>query len=77
MSQLMRMYARLNTPSGELCQVNTCVSHIAGQQAIMGGFTMASFPSLIASEDDDDDFNDDDADKDNGVNSPSDDEMST
>ena len=43
----------------------------------MGGFTMASFPSLIASEDDDDDFNDDDADKDNGVNSPSDDEMST
>ena len=38
---------------------------------------MASFPSLIASEDDDDDFDDDDADKDNGVNSPSDDEMST
>ena len=57
--------------------MNTCVSHIARQQATMGGFTMASFPSLIASEDDDDDFNDDDADKDNGVNSPSDDEMST
>ena len=74
MALLVRMDARLNTLSDELCQVNTCVSCIARQQVVMGGFIVASFPSLVASEDDSDD---DDADEDNGASSPSDDEMST
>ena len=44
----------------------------------MGGFTVASSPSPLASEDENDDgFGSDDADKDNGANSSSDDEMST
>ena len=44
----------------------------------MSGFTIASSPSPLASEDESDDGSDsDDADKDNGASLPSDDEMST
>ena len=52
MAQLMRMDARLDTLSNELCQVNTRVGHIACQQAMMGGYTVAS--SLEAFEDESD-----------------------
>ena len=42
----------------------------------MGGFTVASSPSPLASEDESDDgFGSDDADEDNDAGSPSDDEM--
>ena len=58
------MDTRLDTLNDELCQVNTHVGRIARQQAVMGGFTVASSFSLEASEDD-------------GASSPSDDEMST
>ena len=53
MAHLMRTDACLDTLSDELCQVNTRVGRIARRQAVMGGFTMASFPSPAASEDDD------------------------
>ena len=44
----------------------------------MGGFTVASFPSPLAFEDESDDGSgSDDADEDDGASSPSDDEMST
>ena len=44
----------------------------------MGGFTVASSLSPLASEDESDDgFGSDDADKDTHTSSPSDDEMST
>ena len=44
----------------------------------MGGFTVASSPSQLASEDESDDgFSNNDADEDDGASSPSDDEMST
>ena len=44
----------------------------------MGGFTVASSPSLEASKDESDNgSSNDDADVDDGANSPSDDEMST
>ena len=46
--------------------MNTYVGRIARRQAVIGGFTVASSPSLSAYEDE----NDDDG-------SPSDDEMST
>ena len=78
MAQLVRMDARLNTLSDELCQVNIRVSRIAQRQVVMGGFTVASSPSLEASKDESDDgSNNDDADVDDGADSPSDDEMST
>ena len=78
MTQLVRMDARLDTFSDELCQVNTRVGRIAQQQAVMGGFTIASSPSRLASEDESDDGSDsDDADEDDSASSPSDDEMST
>ena len=51
MAQLVRKEARLDTLSDELFQVNTRVGHIARQQAVMGGFTVASSPSPLASED--------------------------
>ena len=35
MAQLVRMDARLDTLSDELCQVNTCFSCIARQQVVM------------------------------------------
>ena len=72
------MDARLDTLNDELCQVNTCVSHIAQRQAVIGGFTVASSPSLSAYEDEnDDDSGNDDADEEDGASSPSYDEMST
>ena len=44
----------------------------------MGGFTVASSPSPLASEDENDDGSDnEDADEDDGARSPSDDKMST
>ena len=49
MAQLVRMDARLDTLSNELCQVNTRVDHIAQRQVVMDGYTVASF--LEASED--------------------------
>ena len=75
MAQLVHMDACLDTLSNELCQVNTCVSRIAQQQAVMGGYTVAS--SLEASEDESDGFDsaDDAEDDDDGL--LSDDEMST
>ena len=78
MAQLVRMDAHLDTLSDELCQVNTRVGCIARQQAIMGGFTVASSPSPSTSEDKSDDGSgSDDADEGDGASSPSDDEMST
>ena len=75
MAQLAHMDARLDTFSDLLCQANTCVGHIAQRQAVMGGFIVASSPSLQASEDESDDGSgSDNADKDG---SPSDDEIST
>ena len=71
------MDTRLDTLSDKLCRVNTHVGRIARQQAVMGGFTVASSFSLEASEDDVDDSDDDDVDEDDGASSPSDDEMST
>ena len=47
MAQLVRMDARLDTLSDELCQVNTRISRIARRQAIMGGFTASSSPSPL------------------------------
>ena len=44
----------------------------------MGGFTVVSSPSPLASEDENDKgFDSDDANEDNGASSPSDDEIST
>ena len=57
--------------------MNTYVSHIARQQATMGGFTSYTSLSPLALEDEsDDDFSSDNADEDDGASSPSDDEMS-
>ena len=56
MAQLEHMDARLDTLSDELCQMHTCVSHIARLQARIGGF-MASpspSPSPAAFKDEDD-----------------------
>ena len=78
MTQLVRMDARLNTLSDELCQLNTRVGCIARQQAVMGGFIVASSPSPPAFEDESGDGSrSDDVDEDDGASSPSDDEMST
>ena len=76
MAQLVRMDAQLDTLSDELCQVNTCVGRIARRQAFIGGFTIASYPSPSASENESDDGSGSDSvDKDDGASSPSDDEM--
>ena len=72
MAQLVCMDTRLDPLSDELCKVNTCVGRIARQQAVMGGFTIAPSLSPPASEDERDD-----ADEDDDVSSPSDDEIST
>ena len=86
MAQLQRMDACLDTLNDELCQVKTCVGHIAQCQAEMGGYTMPSTPMAFADESDGfgnaNDADDDDAiasdDEDDGdASSPSDDEMST
>ena len=77
MAQLEHMDARLGTLNDELCQVNTHVSCIARQQAIMGGFTMSPSPSPQASEDEsyDDVFGDDNDDEDEDTSSSGDEEM--
>ena len=75
MAQLVRMDARLDTLSNELCQVNTRVDHIAQRQVVMDGYTVASF--LEASEDQSDDSNSVDDTEDDDDGSPNDNEMST
>ena len=75
MAQLVHMDARLDTLSNELCQVNIRVDRIARQQAVMAGYTMASYPE--ASEDDSDGSNSVDDAEDDDDGSPSDDKMST
>ena len=76
MAQLVRMDARLDTLSDELCQVNTCVGSIAQRQAVMGGFTAYSSPSPPTSKDKNDDgSSSDDADEDDGSSYSSDNEM--
>ena len=86
MAQLMRMDARLDTLSNELCQVSTHVGRITQRQAVMDGFIVAFSPSPPASEDESDDGSgSDDADEDDDDvlpsddddGSPSDDKMST
>ena len=78
MAQLVRMDARLNTLSDELCQVNTRVGRIARRQAAMGGFIAYTSPSPLTSEDEsDDDFSSNATDDDDNASSPNDDEMST
>ena len=78
MAQLMHMNAHLDTLSDELCQVNTCVGGITQRQTVMGGFTVASSPSPLESEDESDDGSgSDDADEDDGASSSNADEMST
>ena len=71
------MDAHLDTLSDELCQVNTCVGHIAQRQTRLGGFVESPSPSLEASEDEDDDgdFDNDDDDEDEDASSYNDDEM--
>ena len=75
MAQLVRMDARLDTLSNELCQVNTRVDHIAQRQVVMDGYTVASF--LEASEDQSDGSNSVDDTEDDDDGSLNDDEMST
>ena len=78
MAQLVRMDARLDTLSDELCQVNTRVDRIARQQTAIGGFTAASSPSPLTFKDESDDgSSSEDVDEDDGACSPSDDELST
>ena len=55
MAQIQCMDTHLDTLSNELCQVNTCVSHIARRQLVMGGFVASPPPTLEDSEDEDDD----------------------
>ena len=75
MAQLVRMDARLDTLSDELCQVNTHVGCISQRQAVMCGYTMASSPE--SSEDESDGFSNADDVEDDDDGSLSDDEMST
>ena len=81
MTQLQHMDARHDTLSTEMYQVNICVSHIARQQAVIGGFALEASPppppANSEDEDDDDDtttFKDDD---DGNASSSGTDEMST
>ena len=84
MAQLQCMYARLDTLSTELYQVNIRVDRIARRQVTMGGFAPEPTPSppypvasdSDAEDDDDDDGDDDDASDDDG-DANSTDEMST
>ena len=69
------MDAYLDTLSDELCQVNTCVDHIAWRQACLGGFTASPSPSPKASVDKDGEDSDDGDDVD--TSSSGDDEMTT
>ena len=69
------MDAYLDTLSDELCQVNTCVGHIAWRQACLGGFTASPSPSPKASVDKDGEDSDDGDDEDASFSS--DNEMTT
>ena len=72
------MDEHLDTLNDEFYQVNTRVGRIARRQAVTGGFTVASSPSPLASQDESDDGSgSDDANEDKDASSPSDDEMST
>ena len=75
MAQLQRMDACLDTFSDELCQVNTCVDHIAGGQAYLSGFVTSPSLSPKALTDEDAEDSDDGDDKD--ASSSSDDDMMT
>ena len=74
-AQLVRMDARLDTLTDELCQVNTYVGRITRQQAKMGGYKVASSPVAFEDENDGSGSADDAKDDDDG--SSSDDKMST
>ena len=76
MVQLQRMDTRLDTLTDELCQVNTCVGHIARRQARLGGFVESPSPPPKSSEDDEASKDDDDDDKDGDASSSSTNEMS-
>ena len=75
MAQLKCMDARLDTISDELCQVNTCVNHIAQGQAHLSGFVTSPSPSLEALTNEDAEDSDDGDDED--ASSSSDDDMMT
>ena len=45
MVKLQRMDACLDTLSDKLCQVKTCVDHIARRQTHLGGFVASLSPS--------------------------------
>ena len=78
MAQLVHIDAHLDTLSDKLCQVNTCVGHIAQRQAAMGDFTTTSSPSPPTFENESDDGSGSkDANEDDGASLASDDEMST
>ena len=55
--QFQCMDALLDSLTDKLCQVNTCVNHIARQQARLASFTAPSSLSLQASADEDGDDN--------------------
>ena len=69
------MDARLDTISDELCQVNTCVNHIAQGQAHLSGFVTSPSPSLEALTNEDVEDSDDGDVED--ASSSSDDDMMT
>ena len=71
------MDAHLDTPSDDLCKVNTHCCHIAWRQAQTGGFVASPSPSpeALVDEDADDGIGDDDKDED--ASSSSNDEMMT
>ena len=75
MAQLQRMYARLDTLTTELYQMNTHIGRIARWQACLGGFVASPSPSLEAFEDESAADGDDDEDEDAG--SSSDEEIMT
>ena len=79
MAQLQCMDARLDTLSTKLYQVNTRVSHIARQQAHLGGFVESPSPPPMAPEafEDDDDSDDNDDDANGNASSSNSDEIST
>ena len=78
MAQLVHMDACLDTFSDKLCQVNTCVGHIARYQAAMGGFTTASpSPPTSKDEDNDGDADTSDVDEDDDASSSNTNEMCT
>ena len=80
MAQPKCIDTRFDTFSDELCQVHTCVGHIAHRQACMGGFVASPSPSpsLEATKDEDNDDvsgSNDDATAEEDASSSNDDEM--